>query len=126
MIFVLIHNLKPVMNLATTVIRAKDGFAEFYWFYLNGLGFKLYLGKDIPKDIRQLCAYRSVEGFVMMDREFGQMVRQFSKDFLTSNNISEKLQRTLRRDPILKKDVATEKCYVELRDGRDSNRRRAS
>lgn len=95
-IFVLIHNLKPVMNLATPAIAAKDGLADFYWFYLNGIGFKLYLGKSLPKAIRQLCAYRSPEGFVIMDSEFGKMVRQFAKDFLTSNELSAKLQEFLK------------------------------
>ena len=88
-IFVLIDNRKPASNIATTVIAAKDGMGPLYWFYLHGLGFKLHLGKDIPDDIRRLCAYRSPEGFVMMDREFGKMVREFAKDFLTKNELSQ-------------------------------------
>lgn len=46
------------MNIATTVMKASHHTAEFYWFYLNGLGYKLYLGKNIPQNIRELCAYR--------------------------------------------------------------------
>src|SRR5262249_1520802 len=95
-IFVLIDSRKPVANMATVVLGAKDSLATFYWFYLNGLGFKLYLGKSVPKDIRQLCAYRSPEGFVMMDAEFGKMVRAFGKDFLTSNELSPKMQDFLK------------------------------
>jgi len=95
-IFVLIDNRKPVANMATVVLGAKDGLAPFYWFYLNGLGFKLYLGKSVPKDIRQLCAYRSPDRFVMMDAEFGKMVRKFGKDFLTSNELSTKMQDFLK------------------------------
>jgi hypothetical protein len=95
-IFVLIYNRKPAMNSATTVLAAKDGMGSLYWFYLHGLGFKLYLGKDVPNDIRRLCAYRSAEGFVMVDSEFGKMVRGFSKDFLTKNELSPKMQEFLK------------------------------
>ena len=94
-IFVLIYNRKPAMNSATTVLAATDGMGSLYWFYLHGLGFKLYLGKDVPNDIRRLCAYRSAEGFVMVDSEFGKMVREFSKDFLTKNELSPKMQEFL-------------------------------
>jgi len=95
-ILVYIHNLKPAMNAATTVLLAKNKMAEFRWFYLNGLGFELYLGKEIPKQIRQLCAYHSSDGFVMVDREFGSMVRDFLKDQLTSRELSANLQDFLK------------------------------
>lgn len=95
-ILVYVHNLKPAMNAATTVLSAKDRMAEFHWFYLNGLGFKVYLGKETPQQIRQLCAYRSADGFVMVDREFGRMVRGFLKDYLTSHECSAKLQDFLK------------------------------
>lgn len=95
-ILVYVHNLKPAMNAATTVVSARDQMAEFRWVYLNGLGFKLYLGKEIPTQIRQLCAYRSSDGFVMVDREFGRMVRDFLKDHLTSHEWSAKLRDLLK------------------------------
>jgi hypothetical protein len=95
-ILVYVHNLKPAMNAATTVLSARDQMAEFHWFYLNGLGFKLYLGGEIPQQIRKLCAYRSPDGFVIVDREFGKMVRSFLKDRLTSQELSAKLQDFLK------------------------------
>ena len=95
-ILVYVYNLKPAMNAATTVLSAKNKMAEFRWFYLNGLGFELYLGKEIPKQIRQLCAYRSSDGFVMVDREFGRMVRHSLKENLTSHAWSGKLQDFLK------------------------------
>jgi hypothetical protein len=95
-IFVYVDNRKPVMNAATTVLPAKNKIAEFSWFYLNGLGFALYHGKEIPKQIQQLCASRSPEGFVMVDAEFGSMVRDFLKDHLTSHPRSEKLDDFLK------------------------------
>jgi hypothetical protein len=95
-LFVYVDNLKPVGNAATTVLRAKNQIAEFSWFYLNGLGFALYLGKEIPKQIRQLCAYRSPDGLVIVDAEFGKMVRDFLKDRLTSCPRSEKLDHFLK------------------------------
>lgn len=95
-ILVYVHNLKPAMNAATTVLSAKDKMAKFLWFYLNGLGFKLYLGKEIPQQIQQLCAYRSPDGFVMVDREFGRMVGDSLKDNLTLHASSAKLQGFLK------------------------------
>ncbi len=95
-ILVYVHNLKPAGNAVTTVLSAKNQMAEFSWFYLNGLGFALYLGKEIPKQIRRLCAYRSPEGFVIVDAEFGKMVRDFLKNYLTSHPRSEKLEDFLK------------------------------
>ena len=95
-ILVYVHNLKPPMNAATTVLSANNQTAEFSWFYLNGLGFELYLGKELPKPIRQLCAYRSPDGFVIVDPEFGKMVRDFLKDYLTSHERSAKLEDFLQ------------------------------
>ena len=89
-IFVLIHNLKPVINTATTVLRAKDGLASFYWFYLHGLGFKLYLGKGIPKDIRRLCSYRSSEGS-------SSWIANSEKWFMSSRKISSHRMNSLRK-----------------------------
>ena len=95
-ILVYVHNLKPAGNAATTVLSARNQMGEFSWFYLNGLGCALYLGKKIPKQIRQLCAYRSPEGFVIVDAEFGKMVRDFLKNHLTSHEWSANLQDFLK------------------------------
>lgn len=102
-IFVLIHNLKPPMNLATTVLKATHSIADFYWFYLNGLGFKLYLGKNIPRSIRDLCVYRSAAGFVMVDRAFGEMVKDFAKETLTTHQRSGKFEDFLKGPAFWKK-----------------------
>jgi hypothetical protein len=104
-IFVLIHNLKPVMNIATTVMKATHPTADFCWFYLNGLGYKLYLGKSIPESIRQLCAYRSPGGLVMMDRGFGEMVREFAKGVVTTSELSPKLENFLKGPDPRKKSL---------------------
>jgi len=95
-ILVYVYNLKPAMNSATTVLSAKNQIAAFNWFYLNGLGFALYLGKETPTEIRQLCAYRSPDGFVIVDAEFGKMVRDFLKDHLISHEWSAKLEGFLK------------------------------
>jgi hypothetical protein len=95
-ILVYVHNLKPVGNAVTTVLSAKNQLAEFSWFYLNGLGFALYCGKDIPKQIRQMCAHGSSDGLVIMDAEFGKMVHHFLKDYLTSHEWSAKLEDFLK------------------------------
>lgn len=95
-ILVYIHNLKPAMNAATTVLPAKNQTTEFKWFYLNGLGFELYLGKELPGHIRQLCAYRSLDGLVIVDANFGKMVRDFLKAYLTSYEWSAKLEDFLK------------------------------
>jgi hypothetical protein len=95
-ILVYIHNLKPTGNAVTTALSARNRMAEFIWFYLNGLGFALYFGKEIPKQIRRLCAYRSPEGFVIVDAEFGKMVRDFLKNHLTSHKWSAKLEDFLK------------------------------
>lgn len=90
-----VRNLKPVMNAATTVLWATSQLSGFHWFYLNGLGFKLYSGKGFPEQIRQLCVYRSPDGFVLVDSEFGRMVHNYLKDYLTSHEPSAKLQNFL-------------------------------
>ncbi len=95
-ILIYVHNLKPAPNAATTVLPGKDHTRRFYWFYLSGLGFKLYLGKKTPQQIRQLCAVHSADGFVLVDAEFGKMVRAFLKDYLTSQELSPKLREFLK------------------------------
>jgi hypothetical protein len=110
-IFVLIHNLKPVMNIATTVMKASHQTADYYWFYLNGLGYKLYLGKNIPESIRQpawldtLCAYRSPGGLGMVDRGFGEMVREFARTAVMSSELSPKLETFLKGPDPRKKSL---------------------
>lgn len=91
-----VHNLNPVMNAVTPALLARDHTAEFHWFYLNGLGFKLHLGKRVPEQIRRLCVHCSPEGFVLVDNEFGNMVRDYLKDRLTSQVPSAKLQDFLK------------------------------
>ncbi|MGA7155413.1 MAG: hypothetical protein WBY53_01120 [Acidobacteriaceae bacterium] len=89
-IVVMIHTLKPVGNAALPVHHATDQHGDFYWFYLNGLGFKLYLGKATPLAIRGLCASHP-DGPVVVDSGFGEMVYRFIKDQLNSSVKAENL-----------------------------------
>lgn len=70
-IIVLIHNLKPVANAALAVQRGESGYGDFYWFYVNGLGFMLYLGEQFPRDAESQCAQHRVSGPVVIDRAVG-------------------------------------------------------
>jgi hypothetical protein len=111
-ILVYVHNLKPAGNAATTVLSAKNQMTDFSWFYLNGLGYALYLGKELPKQVRQLCAYRSPDGFVIVDAEFGKMVRDFLRYQLTSREWSAKLEDFLKGpDPRKKPYLRKETCH---------------
>ena len=90
-IVVTIHNLKSVGNAALPVHRATGQYGDFYWFYLNGLGFALYLGNTTPLPIRNVCAYHNPDGPVVVDVGFGQMVYDFIKNQLNSSEKSEHL-----------------------------------
>jgi hypothetical protein len=94
-ILIYVYERKPAMNTATTVLPGKDQTGAFFWFYLNGLGFKLYLGNQIPENVAKLCAY-SPEGFVIVDRTFGRMVREFLKNYLSSHELSPKLHEFVK------------------------------
>jgi hypothetical protein len=95
-IVVLIHNLKPVGNAALPVLQATDQFGDFYWFYVNGLGFRLYMGKQTPAAIKSICAYHNADGPVVVDRGFGKMVYGYIKDQLNSSEKSESLLAFLK------------------------------
>lgn len=88
-IVVLIHNLKPVANAALVVQRATNHYGDYYWFYINGLGFQLYLGKSVPAPIRNVCAFRAPEGAVVVDSAWGKAVYEFIKDGLDLSDKSE-------------------------------------
>jgi hypothetical protein len=84
------------MNAATVVFKESGPFRDYYWFYLNGLGFNLFVGEIIPQSIRQICAYHSPENYVLVDRRFSDMVRGEIKEMLLSNERSESLEKFLR------------------------------
>jgi hypothetical protein len=94
-LLIFIYNRKPPMNAATVVFKETGSFGEYYWFYLNGLGFKLFL-RNVPKSVRQLCAYHSSNGYVLLDSRFGDMVRGVLKEELLSNERSEALEKFLK------------------------------
>jgi hypothetical protein len=94
-ILIMIHNEKPVGNAALPVLQATDQFGDFHWFYVNGLGFRLYLGKQTPAAIRCICAYHNADGPIVVDRGFGKIVCGFIKDQLNSSEKSEGLSAFL-------------------------------
>ena len=73
------------------VSLVKGQYGDFYWFYVNGLGFTLYLGKETPSAIRNVCAYHNSYGPVVVDKGFGEMVYGFIKDQLNSSQKSANL-----------------------------------
>jgi hypothetical protein len=93
---IMVHNLKPVWNASFPVLPATETSGDFYWFYVNGLGFRLYLGKDIPPGIRNICALHNPDGPVVVDRGFGEMVFQFIKEQLKASEKSEGVQSLLK------------------------------
>lgn|SRR5579872_4502666 len=93
---ILVHNLKPVGNAAVTVQRAKSGYGDFYWFYINGLGFMLYLGDGLPKEAESLCAEHGVNAPVVVDRAFSNMVYGFLKDLLHGSDKSESVMNLIK------------------------------
>lgn len=90
-----IYNWKPPMNAATVVFKETGSFGDYHWFYLNGLGFMLFVG-NVPKSVRQLCAYHSPSGYVHIDRRFSDMVRETLKEQLLLNERSESLEKFLK------------------------------
>lgn len=86
---VLVHNHKPVPNAAIPVQKATNQYGDFYWFYANGLGFELYLGESVPEAIKGVCAFHNPRGPIIVDRGFGQMVRDFLQGQLDSSKQSE-------------------------------------
>ena len=92
-IVILVHNLKPVGNVALVVQRATNRYGDHHWFYVNGLGFQLYLGNSVPTLIRNICAFHSACGAVVVDGAFGKAVYQFIKDRLNSSDKSESVMK---------------------------------
>lgn len=104
-IVVLIHNLKPVGNAALPVQRGKSGYGDFYWFYVNGLGFMLYLGENSPEDIERQCAQHGIDGPVVVDGAFGSMVYAFLKELLEESKKSEGVKGLLKTSPDSSPDI---------------------
>jgi hypothetical protein len=94
-LLIFISNRKPPRNAATVVFKETGPFGDYHWFYLNGLGFKLFVG-NVPKSVRQLCAYHSPGGYVLVDSRFGDMVRGVLKEQLLLNERSEALEKFLK------------------------------
>jgi hypothetical protein len=84
----LIHNMKPVGNAAVPVQIARSGYGDFYWFYLNGLGFMLYLGARFPRTAESQCAQHGAGGPVVVDRAFSSMVYGFLRELLQDSEKS--------------------------------------
>jgi hypothetical protein len=90
-IVALVHNLKPPGNAVIPVESATGRYGDFYWFYVNGLAFALYLGKQTPREVINLCAHHNSCGPVVVDKGFGKMVYGFLKDQLNSSQKSKNL-----------------------------------
>ncbi len=105
-IVVLIHNLKPVANAALPVQRGKGGYGDFYWFYINGLGFMLYLEERFPPDAERQCAQHGVNGPVVVDRAFGNMVYAFLRELLEGSKISEGVMGLLKTSQTDTSDIS--------------------
>lgn len=114
-IVVLIHNLKPVGNAALPVVLSTSGYGDFYWFYINGLGFMLYLGKIFPPEAESLCAYHGVNGPVIVDRAFSQMVYAFLKELLQRSVKSQGVLNLIKAQHDAPTDVANEPYRTSLR-----------
>lgn len=95
-IVILIHNLKPVGSAALPVHRATGQYGDFYWFYVNGLGSQLYLGKATPAPIQNVCAVHNPAGPVVVDAGFGDLVYEFIKEQLNTSKMSENLKSFLK------------------------------
>jgi hypothetical protein len=104
-IVVLIHNLKPVGNAAIAVQRGESGFGDFYWFYVNGFGFMLYLGEQFPQDAESQCAQHGVNGPVVVDRAFSNMVYAFFKELLEGSKKSEGVMGLLKTSQTSSSDI---------------------
>jgi hypothetical protein len=86
-----VHNLKPPGNAVLPVMLARGQYGDFYWFYVNGLGYALYLGQETPPPIRNICAHHNGHGPIVVDKGFGEMVYGYIKDQLDSSQKSTNL-----------------------------------
>jgi len=55
---------------------------ERYWFYLNGLGFVVDIGRTVPEVFRVRSTSNSPEQFITIDNQFGNMVWKVMKQDL--------------------------------------------
>lgn len=95
-IVVLIHNLKPVGNAALPVQRAQSGYSDFYWFYVNGLGFMLFLGDHSSPEAESLCAQHGANRPVVVDSAFSSLVYRFMRELLEESQKSEGVMDLLK------------------------------
>ncbi len=89
-----VYRWKPALNAACPVIPDHLPECQRYWFYIPGLGFRLYLGKSIPDEIRERCAYR--KKIICVDAQFSDVIRKYFKQQLEKSDQS-------KVDPALKR-----------------------
>ncbi|MHB1936425.1 MAG: hypothetical protein ACYCOR_07550 [Acidobacteriaceae bacterium] len=94
-IIITISNLKPPGNAALPALQGTAQFGDFYWFYINGVGFMLYLGREMPPAIRNLCAHHNPDGPVAVDKGFNDLVYGYIKKQLHSSEKSQSLMTFL-------------------------------
>ena len=94
-IVIYVSNRKPPGNAAFPVLQATAQFGDFYWFYLNGLGFALYLGANTPESVKSLCANHNPDGPVVVDRGFTDLVYDYIKERFDSSEQSDNLTKFL-------------------------------
>jgi hypothetical protein len=87
-----IHSLKPVPSAMFPVVEAENQAGRrFYWFYINGLGFRLALGKEWRSDATPICAAHNVNGPIVVDKGFDAMVDSYIKGMIESHKMSKGL-----------------------------------
>jgi hypothetical protein len=89
-----IYRWKPALNALCPVIPDHLPECQRYWFYIPGMGFRLYLGKNIPDKIKERCAYR--KKIICVDAEFSDVIRIYFKQELENSDQS-KIDPALKR-----------------------------
>jgi len=79
------------------VIEAENQVGRrFYWFYIDGLGYRLAMGKEWRTDAMSVCAVNNAGGPVVVDKGFDAMVESYVKGMLESHKMSQGLLTFLK------------------------------
>jgi hypothetical protein len=84
-----IHSRKPVPSAMFPVLEAENQAGKrLYWFYIDGLGFRLTLGEEWRSIAGPICAVHNASGPIVVDQGFDAMVDTYIKDMLVAHKMS--------------------------------------
>lgn len=84
----IVWRFKPVLNVAYVPAPAHAGEWSRYWFYMNGLGFIIHFGSDVPDEIKKRCSQNAPERVVVVESDFTNFVTELTRKTVKESDTS--------------------------------------